>query len=316
MQVFSRWYTEGTILFVYKEHFMQHRYHLIFLWGILFLLGFSPSTVYGASEVLVPQASGTALLGGDPVTVDISHTDQGYVMARYTGTSAKANIQITGPDGINYKYFIQPSESYTALPLTSGSGTYQIDAYENLVDTKYVSLFKETTEVALADELLPYLYPNQYVFFTEDMQAVKTAAKETTKSKDDLEAVADIYHYVIENITYDEEKAASVQPGYLPDIDSTLETGTGICFDYASLTAAMLRSQKIPAKLEIGYSGEVYHSWISVYTEETGWIDKLIEFSGNAWTRMDPTFAAGNDNNKKILKYIGDGSNYTLQYTR
>ena len=63
-------------------------------------------------------------------------------------------------------------------------------------------------------------------------------------------------------------------------------------------------------------SSDLYHSWISVYTEETGWIDKLIEFSGNAWTRMDPTFAAGNDNNRKILKYIGDGSNYTLQYTR
>lgn len=31
---------------------------------------------------------------------------------------------------------------------------------------------------------------------------------------------------------------------------------------------------------------------------------------------MDPTFAAGNGNSKKILKYIGDGSNYTLQYTR
>lgn len=267
-------------------------------------------------EVLVPQASGQTVLGGDPVTVDISHMDQGYIMARYTGASAKANIQITGPDGINYKYFITPSDSYTAFPLTSGNGSYQIDAYENIVDTKYASLFKETVEVSLADELLPYLYPNQYVYFTKDMQAVKKAQELVQNAQSDLDAVADIYHYIIENITYDQDKAASVQPGYLPDIDSTLETGTGICFDYASLTAAMLRSQRIPTKLEIGYSGEVYHSWISVYTEETGWIDKLIEFSGDAWTRMDPTFAAGNSNSKKILKYIGDGSNYTLQYTR
>lgn len=295
---------------------MHYRYRLIFLCGIFFLLYAFPVTAYGASEVLVPQASGETVLGGDPVTVDISHTDQGYIMARYTGSSAKANIQITGPDGINYKYFIGPSDSYTAFPLTSGSGSYQIDAYENLVDTKYISLFRETIEVSLSDELLPYLYPNQYVYFTADMEAVKTAEKTAGKAEDDLTAVADIYHYVIDHITYDEEKAASVQPGYLPDIDSTLETGTGICFDYASLTAAMLRSLRIPTKLEIGYSGEVYHSWISVYTEETGWIDKIIEFTGDAWTRMDPTFAAGNGNSKKILKYIGDGSNYTLQYTR
>ena len=78
----------------------------------------------------------------------------------------------------------------------------------------------------------------------------------------------------------------------------------------------MLRSQAIPARLEIGYSGEVYHAWISVYTEETGWIDKIIEFSENSWTRMDPTFASGNGNSKKILKYIVDGANYTPQYIR
>lgn len=276
----------------------------------------SGSTRSSTPKVLTPEASGESILGGDPVTVDISHTDQGYVMARYTGNAAKASIQISGPDGITYKYFISPSDSYTAFPLTSGNGTYQIDAYENIVNTSYASLFKETTEVSLENEFLPYLYPSQYVNFSADMQAVKTAQEAVRTAVSDLEAIAGIYHYVIEHITYDQEKAASVQPGYLPDIDSTLETGTGICFDYAALTAAMLRSQRIPTKLEIGYSGEVYHSWISVYTEETGWIDKLIEFSGNAWTRMDPTFAAGNDNNRKILKYIGDGSNYTLQYTR
>ena len=101
---------------------------------------------------------------------------------------------------------------------------------------------------------------------------------------------------------------------YLPDVDETLSTGKGICFDYAALTTAMLRSQNIPTRLEIGYSGKIYHAWISVYIEDIGWIDKLIEFTGDAWTRMDPTFASSNENNEKILKYIGDGSNYNLQY--
>lgn len=308
---------------------MKRRYFLFCIWGILFFLCSAVLCVQTARaekdneesrsstpQVLIPQASGNSILGTEPLIIDISHMDQGYIMAKYTGTAAKANIQITGPDQINYKYFIQPSETYTTLPLTSGDEDYQIEGYENIVDTKYISLFKETIQVTLADQLLPFLYPNQYVNFTEDMNAVKTASQAVSQSKDDLDAVADIYHYVIENVTYDDEKAASIQKGYLPDIDSTLETGTGICFDYASLTAAMLRSQGIPARLEIGYSGEVYHAWISVYTEETGWIDKIIEFSGDAWTRMDPTFASGNGNTKKILKYIGDGSNYTLQYTR
>ncbi len=267
-------------------------------------------------RVLVPEVSQNEVIGAEPLTIDISHRDQGYVMAKYSGDAAKANIQITGTDGINYKYFLVPSDTYIPLPLTSGSGSYQIDAYENVVDNKYTPLFKETMEVTLSDELLPYLYPNQYVFFTEEMNAVSTARDTVESARSDLDAVADIYHYVIEHIAYDEEKAASIKPGYLPDIDSTLSSGKGICFDYASLTAAMLRSQGIPTRLEIGYSGEVYHAWISVYIEDKGWIDKIIEFSGDSWTRMDPTFASGNDNNKKILEYIGDGSNYTLQYTR
>ena len=41
----------------------------------------------------------------------------------------------------------------------------------------------------------------------------------------------------------------------LPSVDETLKTKKGICFDYAALMTAMLRSQGIPTKLEIGYQG-------------------------------------------------------------
>ena len=237
-------------------------------------------------------------------------------MARYTGSAAKANIQITGPDGIHYKYFLTPSDSFISLPLTSGDGTYQIDGYENIAGTQYAVLFRETTEVSLENEVFPFLYPNQYVNFNARTEAVAVAAEAAAEASDDLDAVADIYHYVIGHVAYDLEKAETVAAGYLPDVDETLRTGKGICFDYASLTAAMLRSQNIPTRLEIGYSGDIYHAWISVYTEETGWIDRLIEFTSGGWTRMDPTLAAGNDSSSAALKYVGDGSNYTTQNIR
>ena len=83
-----------------------------------------------------------------------------------------------------------------------------------------------------------------------DTEAVATASEVVSKAHSDLDAVADIYHYVIENVVYDEEKAATVTSGYLPDVDETLATGKGICFDYAALTTAMLRSQDIPTRLE------------------------------------------------------------------
>ena len=266
-------------------------------------------------KVHMPEASGTAVLGAEPLVIDVSHTDQGYIMAQYTGDAAKANIQIDGPDGINYKYFIT-SGPYVTMPLTSGDGSYTISTYENITGDKYAALYSETIDVKLESDFIPYLYPNQYVDFTPESKAVKTAQEQVKTATSDLDAVADIYYYVTETISYDEEKAKTVPTVYLPDLDETLSSCEGICFDYASLMTAMLRSQDIPTKLEIGYSGKVYHAWISVYIKDVGWIDNIIEFDGKSWKRMDPTFASSNKNSKKILKYIGDGNNYTVRYTR
>ena len=92
----------------------------------------------------------------------------------------------------------------------------------------------------------------------------------------------------------------------------TLSTGKGICFDYASLAAAMLRSQGIPTKLIFGYVSpdDVYHAWNMFYTEESGWVTVSFEVSGNSWNRMDLTFSAGG----AAASFVGDGSNYTDVY--
>ena len=71
----------------------------------------------------------------------------------------------------------------------------------------------------------------------------------------------------MKNFTYDYDKAATVSSGYLPVVDTVLDSKTGICFDYAAVMASMLRSQNIPTRLEIGYAGDAYHAWISVYVK-------------------------------------------------
>lgn len=63
---------------------------------------------------------------------------------------------------------------------------------------------------------------------------------------------------------------------------------------------------------EVGYAKVAYHAWISVYTRETGWLNGIISFDGKTWTLMDPTFGA-NSSESALKKFIGDGSNYTLQ---
>lgn len=78
------------------------------------------------------------------------------------------------------------------------------------------------------------------------------------------------------------------------------KTQTGICFDYASVMTTMLRSQRIPTRLEIGYAGENYHAWISTYIKDIGWVNGIIEFNGTSWTLMDPTYASTSKSPEKI----------------
>ena len=262
---------------------------------------------------LVPTASGETCYGDDSVSIDASNISDGYMMIRYTGRSEKAKAQITIPDGTVYTYTIKGSD-YNTFPLTGGNGDYTLKVYEWVVDNSYALAFSKDLSVSLSDEFKPFLYPNQYVWFTGDSQVVALGRELSDQSADDLDYVQNSYYYVIRNISYDNDKAENTPTDYVPDIDTILEEKKGICFDYASLMAALLRSQSIPTKLEVGYSGEAYHAWISVYLKESGWVDNIIEFDGSSWTMMDPTLAASNSK-ESVKKYVGDGSNYTLQYS-
>lgn len=47
-------------------------------------------------QVLPPQADGLKTFTADTAAIDISHTQEGYIMAKYTGSNAKPKLQLTG----------------------------------------------------------------------------------------------------------------------------------------------------------------------------------------------------------------------------
>lgn len=252
----------------------------------------------------------------EQLALDASHTSDGYVMVKYLGENPKVKLQILAPNDIDYTYLISDTDTYHTYPLSGGSGSYHIRLLESLTveDSKYAVVFGEDLEVTIEDEFEPFLRPNYYVNFTADSSVVTTGSDLASDCYCDLDVINNIYHYVTENITYDTPKAQDLAYGYTPNPDETLSTGKGICFDYASLMSAMLRSQRIPTRLEVGYVGEVYHAWISCYVDEIGWVDNIISFDGKSWSLMDPTLAA-NNNRSSVKEYIGDGSNYLIKYT-
>lgn len=260
---------------------------------------------------LVPTADGVAEARNDVAVIDYSHAEQGYVCANYTGSVPKVKIIVTGPDEVDYTYDLH-GNGYEVFPLSSGSGSYKIAIYENISGTKYSTCLYANVNVSLENEFGPFLYPNQYVCFNENSLTVAKGSELAKGADTNLDVVINVYNYITSSITYDYDKAEDPPTGYTTNVDEILESGTGICLDYAAVMAAMLRSQQIPTRLEVGYAKDAYHAWVSIYTEETGWLNGIIEFTGNKWTLVDPTFGA-NSTERALKKFIGDGSNYTLK---
>ena len=271
--------------------------------------------VYSPARVLTPEAPGTQTLGSSPLVLDISNQDQGYLTAQSDSEDSRMSIQLTTPSGVLYSYFLAPKEQ-AVIPFSEGSGDYVITCYQQINGSQYAALYSETLTVNLENEFLPFLYPNQYVNFTPDSEACKLALSLLAEDATEQESIDTVFQYVTQHVTYDEDKAATVETGYLPDIDETLSTGKGICFDYAALMTVMLRSRDIPCKLQIGYAGDIKHAWIDVYIRGKGWVEQAITYDGEKWNRMDPTFTANSEDEELINSYIGDSANYTLQFTR
>lgn len=271
--------------------------------------GSGGNSVYTAPAFADVAFDESAASGQDGVLFDLSHTALGYI-----GVSAKVDgrlkFQVLFGDS-TYTYDLPADGTPTFFCLQSGDGTYTFQVMKNTTGNKYVKLYGNTAEVKLQDEFQPFLRPSQYVPYAADSACVAKAKELASGASDQLDVVNAVYDYIQKNVAYDQEKADTVQSGYLPVPDETLSTGKGICFDYAALAAAMLRSQGIPVKMIFGYvTGDIYHAWNLFYTDETGWVAVKYEVSGETWQRIDLTFSAsGVDEN-----FISDSNNYTEVY--
>jgi transglutaminase-like putative cysteine protease len=128
----------------------------------------------------------------------------------------------------------------------------------------------------------PYLIATTDVQFTSGDDVCKKAAELCKDAKTDMDKVTAIYNYIAGHDTYDTKLANDITSGkvskYIPDTAATLNSNKGICYDLASLFAAMCRSQDIPCTLTKGCAGSSYHAW------------NKVNVSGN-WYQIDMTYA-------------------------
>lgn len=233
--------------------------------------------------LLLPEASGTVVYEGAGVTIDASHTDQGYVMIRSETSEKRLKARIA-TSAQTYYYDLPGGEGYSVFPLQMGDGAYTVRVMEQVENDLYALRYGVEITVKLADETVPFLYPNQYVWYDASTKTVQKARELADGLTNQTEIAKLFYKYVVAHMTYDTKKAETVESGYLPNADDSLASGTGICFDYAALLAVMLRSEGIPTRMLIGNvtPENLYHSWNSVYLDgKWVWMDPTLDGTGH-----------------------------------
>ena len=238
-----------------------------------------PGSVYtGPIEIPLPEASGQVVYEENGITVDASNTEDGYLMVKGFASDTRLKVQITLHEE-TYTYDLNQEQEYEVYPLQMGNGTYGVQVFQQVEGTSYSPVYYTEVEVEMPDTDRVFLYPSQYVWYTNDKNAVKLSYDLCAELDSDKEKAERLYDYIVNLLTYDYEKAATVEKGYLPDVDATLQERKGICFDYSALFAAMLRAQDIPVRLAIGYvqPDNIYHAWNQVYLDgEWVWMDSTF----------------------------------------
>jgi transglutaminase-like putative cysteine protease len=136
-------------------------------------------------------------------------------------------------------------------------------------------------------ELARFLEPDRLVPITG--VPADLAVEQTKGATTQLEKAKDIYEYVFRTMKYDKSGTGWGHGDTLWACDSK----HGNCTDFHSVFISMARSQKIPARFQIGFplpadksSAEIpgYHCWAEFYVDSIGWIPVDIS---EAWKHQE-----------------------------
>ena len=234
------------------------------------------------AEVLMPEHGKFVTKGS--LSVDYSHASDGYIIAkaRKSNRRLKAEVSVNGESMIYYDLDTEGNEN--VLPLQYGSGKYAVTLFSQVSGKKYEKKGCISFDVKMSDKLGYALYPNQWVDYTPDTEAVLLAEEMYADIADEREFILSVFEFMHSNFSYDFFKSGQSYTSSidtLPDIDGTWALKAGICRDFASIMCAMLRSQGIHASLVVGTRHKTPHAWVNAYYHNAE--NKLVRM------QLDPT---------------------------
>ena len=241
---------------------MTRKRRLCMLVGLILVLC---AEIAALAAVLMPEEGPANKLQKDgELVVDSSHSAEGYILVKVNKkTNKRLKVRISA-DGNDLNYDLNSDGNYEVFPLQFGRVNYTVRIFRNVEGKKYAQAGQvNVSPREMEDELRCFLYPNQYVNYTEETECVKIAGKLCKDITEQAKIYKTVCSYVVSNFAYDYIKSVTVKAGQLPDIDYCWKNKMGICQDLSAMTCAMLRSQGVPARLMIGVLGSgTPHAWV------------------------------------------------------
>ena len=172
--------------------------------------------------------------------------------------------------------------------------------------------FTEATPQSINEEAIIYYNGVTLSQAVKSNEAIKEKAQELVKNDStDIEKASSLYNWIGNNIQYDDIKAEEITrndgKGVTSGAIEAFKTREGVCFDYASLYAAMAMDVGLKVRIVSGkgYTGSAWgpHAWNEVYIP-----------SEKKWISVDTTFASTGDyfatpdfnNTHRDAKVIGE----------
>ncbi len=191
----------------------------------------------------------------------------------------KVGIQY-GSEKVSYKNC--PSGRTPSSPSSRATAPTPSPSARNISGTTYRVVTSKKVNAKIENAYAPYLIATTDVQFTSGDDVCKKAAELCKDAKTDMgQGHRDLQlHRRSLHLRHQARERHHLRKvsKYIPDTAATLNSNKGICYDLASLFAAMCRSQNIPCTLTKGYAGSSYHAW------------NKVNISGN-WYQIDMTYA-------------------------
>lgn len=194
---------------------------------------------------------------------------------------------------------IYADNSTYKIPLAYGEGKYTVFLVEKVSASHYQTVQRFTIGTILGDTVVspldtdpddswdidtssPYLAPLYNINWSDDLESVRKARELCENITDDQKKAQIIYNYLVERMEYDHLAYKNLPSDYVPSMDITFISEKGVCYDFSSLYAGMMRSVGVPTKVVTGYNSFVddYHAWNEVYYNSS-WhrVDLTIDIS-------------------------------------